>query len=262
MPSFLSLLANGLLRPTDLEIRKIKQSLPHYPMIDVLQLCAIDLVKRTPRPFLLQIGANDGSTNDPVHGLIVEHKLPAVLIEPHPLAFQKLQQTYKEHDQVKLLNLAIGESDSDNVPFYVPDDELVQSNPRTHRLCSFSRAQLLRALTGVGVSNADDRITTIDISTKSIPTLLRENGLGRVDIIQIDVEGYDWKVLSQFDVGALRTSLINMEFFALPYDEQRECVLWLASHGYKISHFHGDLVAYRTSSDVVESDDRSKSTSY
>ncbi|OKO73844.1 hypothetical protein AC630_27720 [Bradyrhizobium sp. AS23.2] len=231
-------------------------------MIDVLQLCAGDLLKRVRHPFVLQIGANDGSTNDPVRGLIVEHGLPALLIEPHPLAFQKLQQTYQGHSNVKLLNLAIGESDCDDVPFYVPDNELVHSNPRTHRLCSFSREQLLRALTGVGVSHADSRIRAIGIPTKSVNTLLRENNLERVDIIQIDVEGYDWKVLAQFDAKALRTSLINIEFFALPYHEQRQCILRLASNGYKISHFHGDLVAYQTWPGALDSVAPSETISY
>ena len=246
MRSAVSRLANQILRPAGIELRKVRQELPHYPMIDVFKLCAEDLRTRVPKPFVLQIGANDGVINDPVHDLIVNYDLPALLIEPHPVAFQKLSEVYSGKKHVVTLNVAIGMADDDGAPFYVPDEELVASVPRTHRLCSFSRAQLLTALKGVGVANAEDRILTINVPTKSVSSLLREHDLGQIDILQIDVEGYDWKVLSQFNTRESGISLINLEFFALQDLEQRDCVARLSSEGYQLSHFHGDLVAYRT----------------
>jgi FkbM family methyltransferase len=246
MRSAVSRLANRILRPARVELRKIRQELPHYPMIDVFKLCAEDLRIRVPRPFVLQIGANDGVINDPVHDLIVNYDLPALLIEPHPIAFQKLSEVYSGKNNVVMLNVAIGLVDQDSAPFYVPDDELVASVPRTHRLCSFSRAQLLQALKGVGVVNAENRIATINVPTKSVSTLLKENDLHRIDILQIDVEGYDWKVLSQFNTRESGISLINIEFFSLQDTEQRDCVSRLSAEGYRLSHFHGDLIAYLT----------------
>jgi len=244
MRSTVSRLANRILNPAGLELRRIRRDLPHYPMIDVFKLCAEDLRRRTPRPFVLQIGANDGVVNDPVHDLIMNYDLPALLVEPHPVAFQKLSEVYSRKEHVVTLNVAIGVADHDSAPFYVPDDELVASVPRTHRLCSFSREQLLQALKGVGVANAEDRIATINVPTKSIASLLKANDLHHIDILQIDVEGYDWKVLSQFNTRESGISLINMEFFSIQTFEQRDCVTQLSAAGYQLSHFHGDLIAY------------------
>src|ERR1035441_5210930 len=43
---------------------------------------------------ILQIGACDGVTNDPIHRHVEKGLNRAVLVEPNPLAFARLQKTY------------------------------------------------------------------------------------------------------------------------------------------------------------------------
>jgi FkbM family methyltransferase len=236
---------NGLLRPASLELRRIQPALPSYRMIDQFAMCAERVLAKIPQPFVLQIGANDGITNDPVHDLIVNNDLPSLLIEPHPVAFAALQSNYVKHPNVVVENVAIASVDG-TLPFYVPDDKLAKSMPRTHRLCSFSKKQLITALIGNDVTNPESRIKVLQVPTRTVPTILDEHKIKKVDILQIDVESLDWKVLSQFDLNALGVSLINIEFFALAFEEKQACVKHLSSLGYEMGHFFGDLVAFRT----------------
>ena len=79
-----------------------------------------------------------------------------------------------------------------------------------------------------------------------MPTLLRDEDISKIDILQIDTEGHDWRILSQFDLGGLGVKLINMEFFHLSEGEKRACILRLTNLGYYTGFYLGDLVAYRT----------------
>jgi FkbM family methyltransferase len=246
MRLFVGRVLNHLLRPLELEIRKLKPALPPRQYINVFELCVQDLMKRGKMPFLLQIGANDGIANDPVRDLIVSYRLPSLLIEPHPVAFESLKKNYEPYPFVRTRNFAIADVDG-SISFFVPTDDLIRAFPRTHRLCSLDRGQLHKALSEVGIDNPTDKISEIKINAKTIPSLFEDEQLEQIDILQIDAEGYDWKIVSQFDLAALHIPLINLEFFNLSAEEQHACLKSLTLAGYQTSDFFGDLVAYKPS---------------
>lgn len=58
---------------------------------------------------ILQIGAMDGQTADPVHDALMQNDWPALLVEPVVEYFARLQKTYRDRPLVKLANVAIAE---------------------------------------------------------------------------------------------------------------------------------------------------------
>ena len=70
---------------------------------------------------VLQIGANDGVSLDPLSSLVRKHGWSGVLVEPNPVNFEKLQQTYANQPQVRLERAAITTHDG-TVTLYRPRD--------------------------------------------------------------------------------------------------------------------------------------------
>jgi len=67
----------------------------------------------------------------------------------------------------------------------------------------------------------------------SIPLdqLLRRHGLSSLDLLQIDVEGYDYEILKTLDFDQIRPLFINYERVLLA-DTEEECRQMLVGQGY------------------------------
>lgn len=234
----------SLLRLAGYQISKIREPLPVGRPIDVFAACMDELLRKGIKPFVLQIGANDGIAADPVRPFIVSERLPALLLEPHPDCFVKLQNNYAGFDNVRTLNIAISDRRGE-LSLFVPNDTLLKSNPRLSGLCTLSRDQLVKELIRERKSNPGSLIKEIRIQARTVSDLIRDEHIEAIDVLQIDTEGHDWRILSQFDLVALGISLINMEWFHLNRSEQTACMNHLTKLGYATATVFGDLVAYK-----------------
>ena len=232
------------LRNAGFELRRIRAPLPAHVPLNVFDFCAQDLMRSVDRPFALQIGANDGIRADPLRNFVTQHRWNALLIEPLPTVYKQLQRNYEQFPWVQTRNIAVSDRDG-MLSLYVPSDELVAQRPDLTGLCSLERKHVAAELIREGLSNPMDLITEIAVPAKTVPGLLQDEGISRIDVLQIDTEGHDWRILSQFDLSGLDVKLINMEFFHLTYDERHACVSKLTELGYTIAFYLGDLVAYR-----------------
>jgi FkbM family methyltransferase len=232
------------LRAAGYQLQKLHDPEPVRLHIDVFSLCMMDLLNRSQSPFVLQIGANDGVRADPVRRFILDHALHALLVEPHPVMFEILKSNYVGFPNARFANVVI--SDSDGIlPLYGPDQDLLASHQWLSGLCSLSKEQVLKELTREQIEQPATRISETKVPAMTAAGLLQRYSLQRVDVLQIDTEGFDWHVLSQFDLIALGVKLINLEFFHLKPDERAACLRRLTSQGYETAFVLGDLVAYR-----------------
>jgi len=76
-----------------------------------------EIFKNTPNFFFIQIGANDGKTNDPLHEFINKYEPSGLLIEPIDSVFSRLLKTYKNRNNLVFDNVGIYDK-SENVVFY------------------------------------------------------------------------------------------------------------------------------------------------
>ena len=179
----------------------------------------------------MQIGAFDGVKNDDLHALIRRHRLRGVLIEPQPAAFAALQQNYRDQPQVALLNVAI-DAEPGTRTLYIPREG-------TSTVASFDRRHLVRH----GI--AKQEIVAHPVRCVPVGEALQMAGYQRVDLLQVDAEGYDYEILRTVDFSTLRPAIIRYEYRHLrPRDADRSVEL-LAAHGYRFVVEERDIVAFR-----------------
>ena len=71
-----------------------------------------------PSPFIVEVGANDGKTADPIFRTIQRNKhWRAMLIEPVPHMFERLKEAYSGLERCILVNVAIAPT-SGTLPIY------------------------------------------------------------------------------------------------------------------------------------------------
>jgi len=210
--------------------------------IDVLGLLVRDRL-REPKPcFVLQVGANDGRSGDPLFELIVEHDLPALLVEPLPDAFALLRANYGERANLSFENCAISEVDGSRTMWRLRAAEEVPEWAR--QWASFDREVFLRNCRRV--PNYRRYVETLQVPSMSFPSLLAKHGVEEVGLLQIDTEGFDHEILRLALAAGLRPDIIGYEHAHLSTPARNRCIELLSAHGYGVCKLLGDTIALRS----------------
>ncbi len=208
------------------------------------------------RPFVLQIGGNDGKTGDPIFESIIFNKLPALVVEPHPIAFNKLQSNYKPYKFVQLANLAISDKGGEMSFYSIADDVLTQVDKKVKRtalgVSSFSKDHVKRTLCKAFPESSnsdllDQYIEKQKVNTISFHDLLSQYKIDQVDILQIDIEGFDYMIIENIEFKKIQPKIVNYESKNLPSEKRILCENILTSFGYKIFYHGGDTLAFKLS---------------
>ena len=202
-----------------------------------------DFATSVPEATFLQIGANDGFTGDPLHHLIMrtDTQWRGVLVEPVTHLFAKLTECYGNNPALRLEQAAIGEVDGSTVIHRLqtaPEDSLwLEQIPSLD-------SDLLQQ--NAGQFGQAGRATVQEtVPCLSVATLLARHGLERLDLLVIDTEGWDWKILRQFDLSQLQPFLVLYEHQHLSTDEREEAHRFLREHRYdSAATEEGDTLAW------------------
>lgn len=159
---------------------------------------------------ILQIGASDGTREDPLRRYFADPPIPvrAVLVEPLPEAFGALKRLYRDRADITTVNAAVDRQAGHRTIYTIAPD----CPYRADQLSSFLREHLLR--NGVKARH----IREIETRTISLPMLLEESGLSGVDLLQIDTEGFDHELVAMaLELPEnLRPVVINFEHNHVP----------------------------------------------
>src|SRR5262245_9973616 len=96
---------------------------PNDPPIALLPILVESLLPSHGDFFALQIGANDGHSDDPIAGIVRAHRLSALMVEPMPLQFELLRAFYRDQPQVACENCAIAHQDGVVTLYWVRPDQ-------------------------------------------------------------------------------------------------------------------------------------------
>jgi FkbM family methyltransferase len=197
----------------------------------------------------VQVGAADGKSFDPLHNSIKKYRWNGLLIEPLPDLFAALRETYDDHANLKFENSAVDSAEGtralNRVPLKAIKDGLVPD--WSLGISSFYADR--NAIGGKRVS-ADDferikhRIVQEQVHCMPLPAMLARHGIEKIDLLQIDTEGHDFRILSQIDFARFHPQVIYFEYANLPAEEQRNALSILAEHGYDWEPCGLDLLAY------------------
>jgi flavorubredoxin len=85
--------------------------------------------------------------------------------------------------------------------------------------------------------------TKIVTKCLTVQSLLKKYNVNRVDILQIDAEGYDCKILGTWD-WAFKPKIIRFEYANLTKNEQKNTIHILRGQKYNFTHMKEDVVAW------------------
>lgn len=197
---------------------------------------AYELAKN-PNLTFMQIGAFDGVGDDDLRELVTRHRLRGILVEPQPQAFVRLQATYRDEPQVTLLQAAIAEREGARV-FFSRRGEATMA-------ASFDREHLCRH----GI--ADSEIVAEEVVCHTVASALRTAGLDRVDLVQIDAEGFDWPIIRSIDFAQMRPAIVRFEYRNMKARDADACLELLAAHGYRFLVESRDIIAHHSEDEMV-----------
>jgi FkbM family methyltransferase len=199
---------------------------------------------RTNDFFFVQIGAYDGRESDPIHASIRRHHWKGVLVEPQPDAFERLKRNYEGCPGLIFENVAIADRKCSR-PFYKLKDSHARLFHADHgTLSSFSAEHILKHLSEP--VDAGQALDAIQIPCIALSDLLDRHGVEKIDLLQIDAEGYDFEIIKTVPFDKVSPQIIHFEHAHLTTTAKGECIQLLVAHNYKLVVGAYDVTAFRS----------------
>jgi FkbM family methyltransferase len=208
-----------------------------------LSSCPIPIIRRIlkDQAFFVQVGSNDGLTGDPLHELIMHNPLwKGIFIEPVDYVFERLIRNYGNRERFAFEQIAIAEEAGEREFFYVSEQALQDpaAPSFSDQLGSFDRSHITNHSLLL-----DKYIISKKIRCELLESVLNKHNVVNIDIIHIDAEGYDYKVLRQINFDRYKPRLVLFEHSHLRSGEIYESWKLLKSHGYKLINCGLDTLA-------------------
>jgi FkbM family methyltransferase len=209
--------------------RRLELSLEH--------LIARRLLEQTDL-FFVQIGAFDGRTGDQLHEWVVRYRWRGILVEPQPHYFEALQHTYADQPQLQLLQAAISETRETRTMYTVRAG--VPGLPDwAPQVASFDRTHVDSH--GLKSPDGGDVIEAIQVDCVPFRDVLAD--VERVDLLQVDVEGFDAEIIRMFDFETYRPSIVRFESKHLTSTDHDAAIARLLGCGYSVAVAGDDTLA-------------------
>lgn len=190
----------------------------------------------------VQVGSNDGVSNDPLRHYITHNNWRAILIEPVPSLFAKLHTLYESNDRVTTLNAGISPSKSP-LKFYTINPkarvELGVECPIWYdQLGSFERENITKHLEGI----LEPYIDEIDVPIKRLDDILVEYGIQDLDVLHVDAESYDLEVMKTLDLSRHKPQYIIIEHKHMDKSSKETFIENMVANGYEYVTYLDDIV--------------------
>lgn len=194
--------------------------------------------------FFVQVGSNDGLKGDPIRSLITRHKeWKGIFIEPVGFLFERLKNNYNHEHRFIFENVAIG-TEEKHLKFYYVSEEankaLRYELPYWYdQLGSFDKNHIFKHL-GYKI---EPYIVEEDIKCVPIQEIFDRNSITAIDLLHIDTEGFDYKILSQVNFERYQPLIILYEHRHLSLEEREKAKSLLKTVGYALVEYRGDTLA-------------------
>jgi FkbM family methyltransferase len=210
----------------------------------------MDKLALSPDVFFLEIGAMDGIAFDPLYDAVLKYGWHGLLVEPLPDLFAQLSRTYAGRKGIILENVAIADTAGSMTMTRVKPDAVARGLVPSWAKGMSSLFEDRNGLAGHRISGEDfekirPHIMRETVRCDTLDNVLRKHDIAKIDILQIDVEGYDYHVLKQVDFSRFRPTVIRMEWCNLPQNEKQSSRDLLRRWGYRMAEAEFDLIAWR-----------------
>lgn len=186
----------------------------------------LDKVAIHPGFFFIQIGANDGLHADPIRPFILRHKWKGIMVEPQQKYFEKLKKNYENVPGLIFENCAIAETKEIRKLYSIKNESkepwynLVASLDQNKGDLKWIRNEM--------------EVLETDVTCLTLEDIILKHGVRGIDLLQIDVEGYEINIINSIDYDKIKPRIIHFEHKHLSYAEHDSCMETLTKAGYKI----------------------------
>lgn len=151
---------------------------------------------------VLDIGANDGKTlSNSLH--FIENGWGATLIEASPVCFKKLNDLHRNNQKIQNLNYCLS-NENKKFTFYHNKTHLRKGD--TDLLSTISEENY------VGSKKSGNDFEIFEIDGVRFDSIKKELIYDVYDLISIDIEGYDFEILSQINLQEIKCKILVIEY--------------------------------------------------
>lgn len=179
----------------------------------------------------VQVGANDGRSGDPLRELIAAGRLQGLLVEPQPEPFERLRRRHQDADGLHFAPVAVTERDGPVTLYTDPERSTLGTLEPDRNLIRDRRR----------------RAVELTVEGLTFDSLADRYGIDGFELLQLDTEGFDYKILRQVPLDEHGVQIVNLEYYCLPVAERRAAGELLARAGFALLYGEADLLAVQRS---------------
>ncbi|MGB0855026.1 MAG: FkbM family methyltransferase [Pikeienuella sp.] len=198
------------------------------------------------RPSYVQVGANDGILADQMYNRTKTGEWAALMLEPSPHYFARLQETYAGADHVTRLNVGVSDK-AGSMPLFYLDPKVEQLYPKgVQGGASLLRGQMEKVAQRNGGDVYDPtHIIHSDVALERLDKLVVDHGFQNADGLIVDVEGYETTVFNSFSYNDFRPRFTMFERIQISKAETEAINAKHADAGYRVYEMNADNLAIR-----------------
>jgi FkbM family methyltransferase len=184
--------------------------------------------------FFIQVGSCDGKTGDPIYEFVTRFGWHGILVEPVKHLFEKLLVTYADREGLCFENVAIAKESDSKTIYRITSVTKNGSVPWYERSSSFNKQHLLRQLDTIRRYLPTAEIVEEQVSCRPLGYLIDKYNVQAIDLLHIDAEGYDYKIIKMVPFGRIKPRMIFYESEHLSPADKIACEKMLIANGYKL----------------------------
>ncbi len=177
----------------------------------------------------IQVGANDGISFDFLYEFLINRISVGILIEPVKEYFDELFLNYKKFNQILKVNKALHKSKKNAIIYKVDKTKFDLYPDWVKGIASFE----IKNLTKFNIIKPQHIVEEL-VEADTLMNIVKESEFEEFDYIQVDTEGYDFKVIEMIDFSILKPKLIKAEFVNLSKEEKVKIRKLLYNQGYYV----------------------------
>jgi FkbM family methyltransferase len=179
----------------------------------------------------IQVGAYDGVSTDPLNRYIARCGWRGVMIEPQPGPAAQLRAHYKDNADIVVLEAAVDSTRIARTLYTVVGDGLPVW---AGGMASFDRAQILHQ--DYLFPGIERLIRELPVACITFDDVLDAHPAATaIDLLQIDAEGADGRILSLFPFDRQKPAIIHWEIKNMTTREQEGALDLLCGYGYRVA---------------------------
>ena len=153
--------------------------------------------------FFVELGANDGFTQSNTYYFEKFLAWTGILVEPIPRQFQK---AVRRRPNSQVFNFAC-------VPFDYPESTIQMTDLDLMSFANgaFDDASEKKIHVTHGTGGHPDRATTVNVPVRTLTSILDECNVTKIDLLSLDVEGFEASVLQGLDLERYRPTYMVIE---------------------------------------------------